>query len=347
MKEEQLASKKLVFIDRFINPPGLELLQNSPGVIEMVQTTSQEPDTMWAEISTAYGVHSGIRIGVDTEELIQRGPNLLAIVSGLAGYDSINVPACTEAGVLVCNQTGMGNEPVAEHVTAGMLMLSHKTLLADRKLHARIERQPGELTGNDLLGKTVGIVGFGAIGSRVGDICRLGFKMRVLAHDPIMGAEEIARRGGESVELNELLKESDFVTLHVPLMDQTRGMIGEREYAMMKPTAIFVNAARGFLYDEVALEKALKNGVIAGAVLDVWEKEPPPFDHPLLQLDNVLATPHSSGQSHQALYNMSENSAKQWLDIFQAKRPSPIVNPEVWPAYVARHKAITGQVPSS
>ena len=85
---------------------------------------------MWAEISTAYGVHSGIRIGVDTEELIQRGPNLLAIVSGLAGYDSINVPACTEAGVLVCNQTGMGNEPVAEHVTAGMLMLSHKTLLA-------------------------------------------------------------------------------------------------------------------------------------------------------------------------------------------------------------------------
>ncbi|SVC27775.1 uncharacterized protein METZ01_LOCUS280629, partial [marine metagenome] len=111
-KEEQLASKKLVFIDRFINPPGLELLQNSPDVVEMVQTTSQEPDTMWSEISAAYGVHSGIRIGVDTEELIQRSPNLLAIVSGLAGYDSINVTACAEAGVLVCNQTGMGNEPV-------------------------------------------------------------------------------------------------------------------------------------------------------------------------------------------------------------------------------------------
>jgi D-3-phosphoglycerate dehydrogenase len=342
-----MPSKKLVFIDRLMNPPGLGLLQAASDVVEMVQASSKEPDAMWADLSTAYGVGSGIRLGVDTEELIQRSPNLLAIVSGLAGYDSINVPACTEAGVLVCNQTGMGNEPVAEHVTAGMLMMSHKTLLADRQLHSRTERKPGELTGNDLLGKTVGVVGFGAIGSRVGEICRLGFSMRVLVHDPVMGDDEIARRGGTSVGLDELLKESDFVTIHVPLMDQTRGMIGEREYAMMKPTAIFLNAARGYIYDEVALENALKNGVIAGAVLDVWEKEPPSFDHPLLQLENVLATPHSSGQSQEALYNMSENSAKQWLDIFQAKRPSPIVNPEVWPAYVARHKAIIGQEPSS
>ena len=341
-----MASKKLVFIDRLMNPPGLDLLQSNQGVVEMVQASSKEPEAMWTELSAAYGVGSGIRLGVDTEELIQRSSNLLAIVSGLAGYDSINVPACTEAGVLVCNQTGMGNEPVAEHVTAGMLMMSHKTLLADRKLHARVDRKPGELTGNDLLGKTVGVVGFGAIGSRVGEICKLGFNMRVLVHDPIMGDDEIARRGGKSVGLDELLKESDFVTIHVPLTDQTRGLIGEREYGLMKPTAIFLNAARGYIYDEVALEKALKNGVIAGAVLDVWEKEPPSFDHPLLQLENVLATPHSSGQSAQALYNMSENSAKQWLDIFQAKRPSPIVNPEVWPAYVARHKAIIGQEPS-
>ena len=283
----------------------------------------------------------------DTEEMIQHSPNILGIVSGLAGYDTINVPLCTEAGILVCNQTGMGNEPVAEHVTAAMLMLSHKTLLADRQLHARVERKPGELTGNDLQNKSVGIVGFGAIGSRVGEILSKAFNMRVLVYDPIMGEAEISRRGGESVELDDLLKESDFVTIHVPLTDQTRGLIGEREYRLMKPTAFFVNAARGYLYDEQALEKVLKEGVIAGAALDVWETEPPSFDHPLLKLDNVLATPHSSGTSQEATFNMSENAGKQFLDIFRGRRPVPIVNPEVWPAYVARYKDIVGQEPNS
>jgi D-3-phosphoglycerate dehydrogenase len=121
--------------------------------------------------------------------------------------------------------------------------------------------------------------------------------------------------------------------------------MGEREYRLMKPTAFFVNAARGYLYDEVALEKILKEGVIAGAALDVWETEPPSFDHPLLKLDNVLATPHSSGTSQEAIYNMSENAGKQWLAIFRGERPSPIVNPEVWPAYVARHTEIVGLPP--
>ncbi|MDE2801370.1 MAG: 3-phosphoglycerate dehydrogenase, partial [Chloroflexota bacterium] len=139
--------------------------------------------------------------------------------------------------------------------------------------------------------------------------------------------------------------ESDFVTLHTPLTDQTRNMIGEREYRLMKPTAYFVNAARGGLFDEEALEKVLKEGVIAGAAIDTWEIEPPSFDHPLLKLDNVLATPHSAGQSKEAMYKMSENAGKQWLAIFRGQRPSPIVNPEVWPAYAARYKSIVGEAP--
>ena len=342
-----MAPKKLVYYDRFIHPVGEEDLKQHSDEVEMVKLSSQDPrERLWEAMADAHGIHVQGRSMPDTEELIQKSPNLLAIVSGLAGYDTIDVPFCTEAGVLVCNQTGMGHEPVAEHTTAAMLMLSHRTLLADRQLHARVERMPGELTGNDLLGKTVGIVGFGAIGSRVGEICRLGFRMRVLVHDPPIGDEEIARRGGESAGLDELLKESDFVTLHVPLTDQTRGMIREREYRLMKPTAFFLNAARGRIYDEVALEKVLKEKVIAGAALDVWETEPPSFDHPLLKLDNVLTTPHSAGTSQEALYNMSENAGKQWLAIFRGERPSPIVNPEVWPAYVARHTAITGQPPS-
>ena len=341
-----MAPKKLVYFDRFINPVGEDALKQRPDEVEMVKLNSQEPkDNLWEAMANAHGFYTIGRSMPDTEEMIQKSPNLLAIVSGLAGFDTIDIPMCTEAGILVCNQTGMGNEPVAEHVTAAMLMLSHKTLLADRQLHARVERKQGELTGNDLQNKTVGIVGFGAIGSRVGEILSKAFSMRVLVHDPIMGDAEIVRRGGESVDLDDLLKESDFVTIHVPLTDQTRGLMGEREYRLMKPTAFFVNAARGYLYDEQALEKVLKEGVIAGAALDVWETEPPPFDHPLLKLDNVLASPHSSGTSEEAIYNMSENAGKQFLDIFSGNRPIPIVNTEVWPAYVARYKSIVGQEP--
>ena len=341
-----MAAKKLVYFDRFINPVGEDALKRHSDEVEMVKLNSQDPkDKLWEAMADAHGFYTLGRSMPDTEEMIQKSPKLLGIVSGLAGFDTINVPMCTEAGILVCNQTGMGNEPVAEHVTAAMLMLSHKTLLADRQLHARIERKQGELTGNYQQGNTVGVVGFGVIGSRVGEILSKSFSMRVLVHDPIMGDAEIARRGGESVELDDLLKESDFVTIHVPLTDQTRGMMGEREYRLMKPTAFFVNAARGYLYDEGALEKILKEGVIAGAALDVWETEPPSFDHPLIKLDNVLTTPHSSGTSQEAIYNMSENAGKQFLDIFRGGRPVPIVNPEVWPAYVARHKDIVGQEP--
>ena len=192
-----MASKRLVYFDRFINPVGEEALRQHPEEVEMVKLSSQDPkDKLWEVMAEAHGFYTLGRTMPDTEEMIQNSPNILGIVSGLAGYDTINVPLCTEAGILVCNQTGMGNEPVAEHVTAAMLMLSHKTLLADRQLHARIERKQGELTGNDLQNKSVGIVGFGAIGSRVGEILSNAFSMRVLVYDPVMGDAEIVRRGG-------------------------------------------------------------------------------------------------------------------------------------------------------
>ncbi len=339
--------KRLVYYDRFIHPVGEEDLQGHPDEVEMVRVSSDGPvERLWEAMATAHGFHAGVvRPWPKTEDLLQHSPNLLAIVSGFAGFDAIDVPACTEAGVLVCNQTGMGYEAVAEHVTGAMLLLSHRAVLANKQLHARIERRPGELTGSDLGGKTVGIIGFGFIGSRVGEILRTAFQMRVLVYDPPLGDEEIARRGGESVDLDELLRESDFVTIHTPLTEQTRGMIGEREYRLMKPTAFFVNAARGSLYDEAALERALTDGMIAGAALDVWAVEPPSFDHPLLKLDNVFATPHSAGSSQESVYNMSANAAKQWLAIFRGERPSPIVNPEVWPAYAARYRSIVGEAP--
>ena len=157
-----MAAKKLVYFDRFIAPVGEEELYTHPDVIEMVKLSAQDPrERLWEAMADAHGLHvQGRSMPPNTQEVIDKSPNLLAIVSGLAGYDTIDIPACTEAGVLVCNQTGMGNEPVAESVTGARCWLSHRSLLADRQLHARIQRKPGELTGNDLLEKTVGIVGF-------------------------------------------------------------------------------------------------------------------------------------------------------------------------------------------
>jgi D-3-phosphoglycerate dehydrogenase len=155
----------------------------------------------------------------------------------------------------------------------------------------------------------------------------------------------MADRGGEKVELDDLLRRSDFVSISCPLNKDNRGMIGAREFALMQPHAIFNTTARGFIHDEAALEQALRHKRIAGAGLDVWAKEPPPPDHPLLQFDNVLASPHTAGVTKEARENMGRIAAEQMLDTLDGKRPPRIINPEVWPAYARRFERTFGFAP--
>jgi D-3-phosphoglycerate dehydrogenase len=169
--------------------------------------------------------------------------------------------------------------------------------------------------------------------------------MKVLAYDPYLSAEEIAARGGEKVELDDLLRASDFVSISCPLNKGSRRMISAREFALMKPNAFFVTTARGFIHDEEALYDVLKEKRIAGAGLDVWDKEPPPPEHPLLQFDNVLASPHTAGVTREARVNMGRIAAEQMLDALDGKRPPRIVNPEVWPAYAKRFERAFGFAP--
>ena len=282
-----------------------------------------------------------------TADLLKRAPNLLIVSTNGAGYDTVNVKDCTAAGVLVVNQAGGNREAVAEHVIGMMLMLTKRVVMVDRAMRRKGPLDRAAFIGNDMFGKTIGIVGLGQVGSRVSELAGGLFQMKVFAYDPYLSKEQIAARGAEKVDdLNDIFRRSDFVSVHCPLTDETRGMVGAAQYALMQPHAFFVTAARGFIHDEAALAEVLKANKIAGAGLDVWSKEPPPHDHPLMAFDNVLVSPHTAGATHESRDNMARFAAEQLIDILDGKRPPRLINPEVWPAYCARFERILGVRPS-
>ena len=191
-------------------------------------------------------------------DLLKRTPNLLIVSTGGAGYDTVDVKACNAAGVLVVNQTGGNKEAVAEHVVGLMICLSKRVMETDRHLRRGTLGDRANFIGHDVLGKTIGIVGIGNVGARVSQLCGTLFQMRVLAYDPYLTADEMKQRGAEKVELDDLLRNSDFVSINCPLTDETRGLIGAPQYALMRPNAYFINTARGFIHDEDALADALR-----------------------------------------------------------------------------------------
>jgi D-3-phosphoglycerate dehydrogenase len=278
-------------------------------------------------------------------ELLAHTPNLLVVSTNGAGYDTVDVKACTERGILVLNQSGGNAESVAEHVLGMLLTLVKRMVECDRALRAGTLTDRVDFTGREAHGKTIGIVGIGNVGRRVAELCRGLFRMQVLAYDPYVDAEEMRKRGARKVELDELVRSADFVSINCPLTEETRGMIGAREYALMKPTAYFITTARGLIHDEAALEAALREKKIAGAGLDVWGKEPPRAAHPLLQFDNVIVTAHTAGVTREARANMGRIAAEQMLDALDGRPVARIVNPQVWPAYAKRFERAFGFAP--
>jgi D-3-phosphoglycerate dehydrogenase len=198
-----------------------------------------------------------------------------------------------------------------------------------------------DVMGHEIRGKTMGLVGMGHIGTRVARLAQ-AFGMQVLAVDPILSAEDIQKRGARSVRFSELLAQSDVVSLHCPRDASTLKMMNADTFAQMKPGALFINTARGGLHDEAALTQALTSGHLAGAGLDVWDQEPPPLDHPLLAMDNVFATFHTAGVTHEARRNVAVIGAEQILQLLAGERPPRLVNPEVWGAFEKRRAALLG-----
>jgi D-3-phosphoglycerate dehydrogenase len=298
----------------------------------------------------AHGYHAASRVEMEEPwypdaKLFARAKNLLAVCSLGAGYDVIDVKACTEAGILVCNQSGANKEAVAEHALAFMLTLSKKIPQADRAMRKSKDFDRFLFTGNNLTEKTVGVIGIGNIGARVAQLCKGLFDMTVLAYDPYLTAEQIAAKGATKVELEELLRRSDYVTMHTPRTDETFGMVGYEQIAMMKPTAYFINTSRGGTYKEDGLVRALKEERIAGAGIDVFMEEPTPTDHPLMAFENVVLTPHNAGATKESMENIAIYSAAQWIDIFDGKVPPRLINRDAWPKYSERFERILGFKP--
>jgi D-3-phosphoglycerate dehydrogenase len=271
-----------------------------------------------------------------TKALFARAPRLLVVSSSGAGYDTINLEDCTEAGILALNQAGGNREAVAEHALGMMLCLSKRMIQSDRAMRRATITHRTLFMGNDLRGKTLGIVGLGGVGTRLAELCHGLFAMRVLAYDPYLAPEQIASLGGEAATLQELLQASDFVSLNCPLTSETRGLIGAEEFRLMPSHAYFITTARGGIHDEPSLVAALRAGTIAGAGIDVWEVEPPRPDNPLLGFDNVIATSHTAGVTHEARRAIATLAAQQILDVFAGKRPLRILNPDVWPRFSER-----------
>jgi D-3-phosphoglycerate dehydrogenase / 2-oxoglutarate reductase len=344
-------NKRVFYVKYLANPIYADILRARPDV-RLDRLENESSDAVAAPILSAAHAY---QIGAARDELaphfhvhadlLHRAPNLLIVSSNGAGFDPVDVEACTAAGVLVVNQSGGNAHSVAEHALGMMLTLSKRIIQSDRALRRQANVDRNALMGMEVQGKTVGIVGLGNVGRRIATLCRGLLGMKVLAYDPFLSATEMAERGGEKVMLEDLLRRSDFVSISCPLTKESRGMIGAREFALMQPHAFFITTARGFIHDEAALEEALGGKRIAGAGLDVWAKEPPPPDHPLLRFDNVLASPHTAGVTKEARENMGRIAAEQMLDALDGKRPPRIINPEVWGDYARRFERTFGFAP--
>jgi len=248
-----------------------------------------------------------------TAELMQAAPRLRVIGRAGVGVDNIDVPAATARGIVVMNAPDGNTITTAEHTIALLVALARNVPQASSSVKAaKWERK--KFVGAELQGKTLGIIGLGRIGRAVAARAR-GFGMKIVAHDPFLALESAADLDIESAAFNEVLARADFLTIHTPLTVETRGIIGREAFGKMKVGARLINCARGGLVDEAALYEALTSGRIAGAALDVFEQEPPPADHPLLALDQVVVTPHLGASTTEAQEGVALTVAEQMRDF--------------------------------
>jgi len=268
---------------------------------------------------------------VMTEHLLDQSDDLWMISRTGAGVDNVDIKAATKRGVLVTSSIGLNTDSVVEHSLALILSLYKQIPLLDSEVRKgnfgiRYQNLP-----RDLNGKCLGVVGFGRIGSRVAELCHSMFNMRIIAYDPFLNAKikEKVKVWVSFVSLEELCSASDIVSVHVPLNEDTRGLISRRQLDLMKPDAIIVNTSRGGIIDEGALIEALKKRKIAGAALDVFEKEPPDDKNPLLSMENVILTPHSAALTKECVLKMAMSATQRIIDLFDGFVPDNIANPEV------------------
>jgi phosphoglycerate dehydrogenase-like enzyme len=318
---------------------GLAILREAA---ELRMASGLDPATLQREVVGAEGliIRTG---GVVDAALLDRGDQLRVVGRHGVGYDQIDVDAATARGIQVVYTPGANTQSVAEHVFAFMIGLSRhfpKMMagLAAGNYHVRTS-----MTGREIAGKSLGIIGFGRIGRRVGEIAHVGFGMKVVYHDIVPAPAEVENRAGaRRVSLREVLETSEYVTLHVPLDPSTRALINGETLAHMRSDAILINTCRGPVVDEAAVAVALDAGKLWGYGADVFTVEPPAAGHPLIGRPDVMLTPHSAAQTEEGLRTMAITIAQEVVGVLSGDLPS---NPVNEPAQVERVRRTLGLAP--
>lgn len=296
-------------------PEGLKMLD---GVADVYVADNQDPNNYLDEMQDADALI--VRIAKCDGHAIENSPKLKVIGRTGVGYDSVDVKTATEKGIPVVITPGANNRSVAEHAVAMMFALSKNLVEAQQEMCKGNWEIRGAKKAFELEGKTVGILGIGAIGRETAKICE-GCGMKVAAYDPFLSKEQVEGYGAVYYkDYEELLKASDVVSIHVPLTDETRNMIGKKQLSEMKKTALIINCSRGGIINEAELVEALKAGDIAGAGTDVFCNEPPKTDDPLLNCPNLIVSPHSAAQTREAVIKMAQMCVKGCLAVAEGKK---------------------------
>lgn len=325
--------KKKVLITQFIHPDGMKILEDA--IEQVVLAPDPKPETLLSMMDESI---DGIIVRHNrlTSEMIQKCPNLQVIARHGIGTELIDLEAATKQGVIVTNTPHAATVSVAEHTMMYILMLGRKIMTADKEqkkgnFAIKVTYKP-----DDIEGKTVGIIGLGHIGSIVTKYCNI-FDMNVIAYDPRLSPEDGAKYGAKMMpDMDSVLKNADFVTLHTPQTEETIHMMSKEQFAKMKPSAYFINCSRGPIVDEKALIEALENQTIAGAALDVFETEPTDKDGKLLDtyqklfsMENLIISPHSSALTVSGSRKMAVQSAEQMVKVLKGEKADWIVNTAV------------------
>lgn len=319
-----------VFITRIIPAAGLNLVQAACNVDLWPGELPPSRGALLAHVAGVDGLLCLLTDRVDAEVLDAAGPGLKVISNHAVGFDNIDVPAATALGIPVGNTPGILTDATADFAFALLLAAARRVAEGERFVRAGrwVTWGPSLLLGPDVHGATLGLIGFGRIGQAMARRAA-GFAMRVLYHDPTL-PQPPAGLDATPVDLPTLLRESDFVSLHVPLTPGTRHLINRETLALLKPTAVLINTARGPVVDQAALYKALRDRRIFTAALDVTDPEPIPLDSPLLTLDNCLIAPHIASASVATRDKMARMAAENLLAGLRGARLPNCVNPEVY-----------------
>jgi len=316
-------AKPVVLLYEPIHPKALELLKQHADV-RMAE--SLEEDRLLPNVADVAGIIIRAN-GKVSRRIMEAAPGLKVVARHGTGVEAIDRKAAAELGIAVVNTPDANVESVAEQCVAMMINLSKRILEADRAFRRGDWGARYRLTGIEPAGKTLGVIGIGRIGYRVAEICHLGLNMPVIYYDVVANEKAETRLAAQRVELDELLRNADFITLHLPLVPNTKGIINAEALRKMKPTAYLINSSRGPVVDQDALIQALQEGWIAGAGLDVFDPEPLPTDSPLLKLENVVVTPHMAAHTDEALLRMAM-VVEDVIAVIEGRTPQNPVLPD-------------------